>query len=62
MTTQAERTGKAAIIAVVEAIEAIDKMIKAKGEKSSTALIAGYLSIMSTRVLDEIHEHKEEEA
>ena len=53
-TAEQERTSKKAIIAVVDAIEAINEMIKAKGEQPSTALIAGYLSIMSTRVIDDI--------
>ena len=58
-TAEQERTSKKAIIAVVDAIEAINEMIKAKGEQPSTALIAGYITIMTTRVLDDFEKGEE---
>lgn len=51
--------GKEAILSLADTIQKVVKMIRSKGEQPSTALIAGYLSIMTTRVLDDFEKGEE---
>lgn len=58
---QITKLGLKANIAIVRACDAVQDLIWAKGEDSSQALITGYISMMATRIMDDIKEDKEKD-
>lgn len=61
MNRQTIVSGSDAIISIIDTVKAVEKMILAKGERPSTALIIGYISMMTTRVLDDVDRKMKEE-
>lgn len=57
---KAPPAGEEAVEKVVDAIDSIAKLLEFKGEKTSSAMLIGYLSMMATRILDDIEKHKQE--
>lgn len=53
------KAGHDAIESLADTIQKVVGMVRARGEQPSTALIAGYITIMTTRVLDDFEKGEE---